>query len=121
MRALGTAASRNLGRAISVAVWLLALSMSACNPYDVSLIHTPTDHPGSGKDAGGDGAVPVGDGGDGGPCIPQKELCNDKDDDCDGMIDEKAEADLDCASHLLHQRSTCNSGACVKASDCDKG
>jgi hypothetical protein len=75
-------------------------------------------------DGFGDGALPFAEGGvsgDGGPCTPAVELCNGKDDDCDGQADEGFDLDTDpahcgvCgnACSRPQTRGTCEEGQCA--------
>jgi hypothetical protein len=73
--------------------------------YDTTLV--PNDGPALG-DAG---AV----------CVASTELCNQRDDDCDGVVDEQAAAVLDCNSRIVHARTACQSGSCVWLRVCDAG
>ena len=65
---------------------------------------------------------------DGGPgrdatsCVPQPEVCNGRDDNCDGTADETSDSvQQDCASRVLHASSVCQSGRCVYLRTCDPG
>lgn len=55
-------------------------------------------------------------GADGGldACSPMLEVCNGRDDDCDGVIDEMAAAQLDCESKVVHAQTVCQSGYCLR-------
>jgi hypothetical protein len=71
---------------------ICALLLMACKAYDASLLspqnHAPTDASDE--------------------CATHRELCNGLDDDCDGVVDEKAEDD--CKRDNAESR--CVSGAC---------
>ena len=49
-------------------------------------------------------------------CVPQLELCNGRDDDCDGVTDERDAVQLDCQAHIVHANTVCQSGSCVRIS-----
>jgi hypothetical protein len=80
---------------------------AACSVYDRSLTYSNNSADSSVADA----------------CTPELELCNGKDDDCDGTTDEVAEAVAnDCVHKVVHAASTCTSGLCVKLGrDCYDG
>lgn len=90
--------SAHTSRGASSYTWRAAalglLGLAACQVYDDSL---PVQ-PGAQPDA----------------CVPQVEVCNGKDDDCDGVVDERAAALLDCQQHIVHAESVCQSGFCVR-------
>src|SRR5436305_50424 len=93
-----------------------ALLLAACHPYDASLLREPNP---AGLDAGPDAAMDarVVDGSmrDGGsdaakdtgvaPCVPQREICDGTDNDCDGIIDEDTVAY--CESVIVHAKTAC--------------
>ena len=92
------------------------LLLGACSVYDPAKIGIRQNHHPSGKDAGSDGSTMMHDdgGNDGGPCVPTKEICNGKDDDCNGTVDDQVAADDDCTSKILHAPTSCESGSCVR-------
>ncbi len=77
----------------------------------------------TGVDGGLDGGV----GGDAGPCVPEAEICNERDDNCDGTVDEGFDltSDVDhcgsCGTVCGGANATpsCVSGVCALA--CDVG
>lgn len=90
----------HFARALLVAAVLVG--SAACSVYDPSLAYS---------NGGSDSSVPTD------ACTPQAELCNGKDDDCDGTTDEEAEAVAnDCVFRVLNTASTCTAGLCVKSS-----
>jgi hypothetical protein len=77
------------------------LGGAACSVYDSSLTYSNGSSDSGVADA----------------CTPQLEVCNGKDDDCDGTTDEEAEAVAnDCVKRVLNSLSTCTAGLCVKTS-----
>jgi hypothetical protein len=92
----------------------LACALSACDVYNSGLIPP-------------DGAVEAGPlldaKVDTGVCVPvARELCNGRDDDCDGSIDEdNAFVAADCAQRIQHASSICQNGTCVFLRECDPG
>lgn len=109
---------------------LTSVLTAACDVYDPDDINPRTKPPPAGMDAGKDGAMPMadaGDAGDGGHmmmtdggCTPATEICNDKDDDCDGTKDNQPAANDYCEGVVLHAVTACQSGRCVRF-DCDDG
>jgi len=101
----------------SATAWLCA-----CSVYDpLELVRPITAQP---RDAGTDGMMPnPGDGGNDGAlsCVPQAEVCNGLDDNCDGKVDEAAAASADCATRRPHAtRPMCAAGTCF-SNGCEDG
>src|SRR5262249_32679817 len=116
---------------IAAAAWLTACNV---NPYDLS------HGTGSGSDASM--RIDAGQYDDGGlfpdaaavdavppdACIPSPEVCNDKDDDCDGVADNGFDKTKDpnncgtCGMQCVYtnQLATCDNSAC-KPGDCKPG
>lgn len=99
-------------------VWrLVCLVLAGCHVYDDSLLDAGRAGAG-GSEAGASGA----DGGD--ACVPSTELCNDRDDDCNGVVDDELAANADC-SMRYHATVTCGrSGVCLFIANdpkCDPG
>lgn len=90
---------------VLASVGLLAGQL-ACEVYDPAMLDgKPTA--GHGGNAGGSAgnagnAPPV-------PCVATEERCNDKDDDCDGIVDNAVLAGADC-SRRYHAAIPCNRG-----------
>lgn len=84
------------------------LSGAACSVYDSELPYS---------NSAGDSSVGV----QHDACVATTEICNGKDDDCDGVSDEAEAAALDCASKLLHVDSICASKVCLKVGNCYEG
>jgi len=117
-----------------------AFALAACDVYDSSLLRESSPSPN--HDAGMDAATGV-DGGDAmmmmsqadgavseagtDACVPTPEICNGKDDDCDGTTDEDTLAY--CESIVVHAETKClavaGTRACAKIAcsadywDCD--
>jgi hypothetical protein len=85
---------------------------AACSVYDSSGL----TYSNGGMNMDMDSSVAPGD-----ACTPGQEVCNRKDDDCDGTVDEAEAVALDCASQVLHSGSTCQTGYCVKIGECEAG
>lgn len=84
----------------------LLASLAACTVYDPDMLTPAT----SGR--GGHGGGAAGDAGDASmpeACVPQSETCNDKDDDCDGIVDNEGPAGDEC-SRRYHAKIPCNRG-----------
>lgn len=108
---------RGLGAGVRLAFGLLC----ACDVYDAGLTHATSletsrhsvdDDAGqdaSGEDAGAEGCATNRD--PDAKCRARcNELCNGRDDDCDGVVDEAA-ADLRCAG--AYADAVCRAGSCV--------
>jgi hypothetical protein len=101
--------------------WLPALAcvgLIGCTVYDDGLL-TPRGGT-SGQHSGGRSG---GDGGDVDSCAPSAEVCNDVDDDCNGIVDDEQPASADC-SFRYHATVRCGDGFCLfMPSDpmCDPG
>lgn len=52
-------------------------------------------------------------------CVPQVEVCNERDDDCDGVVDEADAVQLACQMQIVHSNTVCKSGRCVRISCLD--
>jgi hypothetical protein len=88
-------------------LWVCALL--SCRVYDTSLVPAETADGGAvSEDAGMS-------------CVATIEICNRRDDDCDGTVDEKDAAVLDCRQRVVHAMTSCQSGSCVWLRVCDKG
>jgi hypothetical protein len=96
-------------RRVLATVGLLAC-LSSCKVYDPAMLEPM---PSSGR--GGNGGGTAGEAGDAStsqPCVPSvptDEVCNDKDDDCDGTVDNEIPAGMDC-SRRYHATIPCNHG-----------
>jgi hypothetical protein len=93
------------------------LSGAACNVYDDSNLSYANAGAGAGAGAGAEKDAGLTKD----ACTPQTEICNGRDDDCDGASDEAKAVALDCASRLLNAQSTCQSAFCVKIGECFDG
>jgi hypothetical protein len=87
-------------RLASRACALGLLCLGACQVYD------DTNLPAAGRNSG----MPLD------ACAPELEVCNGKDDDCDGVVDERAATELDCQSRIVHANTVCQSPYCVRIS-----
>jgi hypothetical protein len=85
-------------------VGLLACQVSACNVYDPKMLE-----PGGRGGHGGGAAGQAGDASMPEACVPSMDVCNDKDDDCDGIVDNEGSAADDCSSRY-HASIPCNGG-----------
>jgi hypothetical protein len=80
---------------------------------------SPTDATTDGRDAADATTDSANDG-----CIAVPEMCNDRDDDCDGLVDEDFDFDTDeahcgwCGRACSGARSKCCSGRCRFPSSC---
>ncbi|HKP62441.1 MAG TPA: hypothetical protein VJV78_37160 [Polyangiales bacterium] len=84
---------------------LLSL-LVGCDPYDAGKI----EDAGSGGGGGGKGGGGAGSAGKPPtPCVPSEEICNDKDDDCNGTVDDEVPASEDC-SRRYHAKVACGRG-----------
>jgi hypothetical protein len=105
----------------SAAAALALVLAGACNAYDPGDLDMPGKR-GSGKDAGSDSSTPDKDGAtsDSSVCVPSatgEEICNGKDDDCDGTVDNHEAAQAYCEKVLLHSLDVrCDNAVCIKAS-----
>lgn len=81
--------------------WQLAYG---CTVYNPDLVEEMQGGSGghAGNKAGSGGEPPE-------PCVPSAEICNDKDDDCNGVVDDMQPASLDC-SERYHANVTCGRG-----------
>jgi hypothetical protein len=102
-------------------VLLCALLASACDAYDSSLLRAPNPSKPPAPDSGArpPSDADAGEGEDAGaqPCVAKSaEICNGKDDDCDGKTDENTQAY--CESIILNAETQCapvgDHAACVK-------
>src|SRR5262245_36007781 len=84
------------------------VSGAACNVYDPELPYS--------NYAGDSSVTPGVD-----ACVAETEICNGKDDDCDGETDEATAVAAYCATKILHSPSICQSKLCVKIGVCDDG
>jgi hypothetical protein len=90
----------------------------SCKVYDAGLIAEAT--PIAPVDGGGgkaDGSTRL----DAPVCVPNTEVCNNLDDDCDGTVDEVASVQVDCAMRIMHANSICQGGKCVYLRECYAG
>lgn len=74
-------------RPLLLSTGVLALTAIACGSEVLVLEGT----------GGGGGADPSGTGGSGGTCVPGVEICDEKDNDCDGKIDEPQDLPNGCS------------------------
>jgi hypothetical protein len=85
---------------------LLGCQLSlGCKVYDEGLLDASSAGGNGGKGGGGAGSAgkpPT-------PCVPTDEVCNDKDDDCNGTVDDEQPASEDC-SRRYHAKVTCGRG-----------
>jgi hypothetical protein len=89
-----------------VCMGLLGCQLSlGCDVYDGGLLETPGA--GSGGKSGSGGAGTAGKPPP--PCVPTDEICNDKDDDCNGTVDDEVAASADC-SRRYHAKVACGRG-----------
>jgi hypothetical protein len=85
---------------------LACVGLIGCAVYDDQLLQPRAGT--SGQSTGGRSG-----GGGGDPCVPSEELCNDVDDDCNGMIDDELPANNDCSTRY-HATVRCGrAGFCV--------
>jgi hypothetical protein len=85
--------------------WLALLSVCvACDVYDDALTGPLVGQGGTPADA----------------CASGEEICNGRDDDCDGVIDEETAVSADCTARF-HAIAACETGLCVKTGLCDTG
>ncbi len=92
------------------------LALAACNVNDYCLNCAKGDGGGSGDGSGSDGSGSDGSGSDGsGACVPTgPEICDGKDNDCNGQVDDNpVDANQPCAN----QMGACAGGVTV----CDQG
>jgi hypothetical protein len=85
---------------------LLACQVAACKVYDPKML----DSMDGGR--GGRGGGTAGQAGDASMpevCVPIAETCNDKDDDCDGVVDNGTAGD-DCSARYHASSIPCNRG-----------
>jgi MYXO-CTERM domain-containing protein len=132
-RSAGWTASLCLRRLGAVAVGVASVAAGGCD-VDPYCVNCPG--PGPGPDAAVDAgwllydASPEVDGGDGdgGSCVPgDEEVCNERDDDCDGEVDEGIDfgSPAHCGScdnicSLPHTFPRCDDGVC-SIDHCDVG
>ena len=95
--------------------------LSGCSVFEEGLIDPAkvTSHP---HDAGADAAgMNPSDGGDAAIICPgTAEICNGKDDDCDGVVDETKATLADCNTKRPHAVAGCANSTCFW-STCDPG
>ena len=82
------------------------LSGAACSVYDSELPYS---------NSAGDSSVAHD------ACVADVEICNGKDDDCDGQVDEADAVKAYCASKVLNTDPVCEGGFCLKVNACYKG
>ena len=86
------------------------LRMLACVGLLVSCdVYNPPESDSSTSGTGGDDGSSGTGGNPDGPCVPSEEVCNDKDDDCNGTIDDEEPASADC-SRRYHATVSCRRG-----------
>jgi hypothetical protein len=104
---------------MALASWLMLalVSLPGCKLYRGELIE-----PDSSAGMSGSGVSGSGGSGGTGPCVQAPEVCNAIDDDCDGEIDDGAEASCDV---VLNGASTCivfdGGPTCVFTGECLPG
>jgi hypothetical protein len=76
----------------------------ACDVYDAKLAELDSPTPPSPSD-----------------CVPTTEVCNNKDDDCDNVIDEAEAVRFSCEQLIVHADVACQEGLCVKKPGCWSG
>ena len=107
-------------RALPPTVFSVVLLFAACGS-DGNSAATDASLEDAARGASLDAAASTHDSGpDAGSCASRTEVCNGVDDDCDGVVDETAAADLDCAGRQPHARTTCETGVCIRFG-CDMG
>lgn len=109
---------------------LVSVSAAACSPYDAKLIEGgPGGTSGSGGMSGTGGmGGNGGTGGSGGTCVPTgPEVCDTKDNDCNGMLNDGTAAASCQMMGVVNATSSCtNGGQCLMRSchpgfyDCDR-
>jgi hypothetical protein len=118
---------RRTAQIFALGAFALATALVGCDAYDSSLLHGsfPTPVRDAGTHDGGQIDLDSGAAEDGGMevCVPQPEICNGLDDDCDGKTDEETQAY--CESVVVNAKTQCvpyNGGAaCVKLGACLTG
>ncbi len=95
---------------------LLGLGQGGCDPETSGT----TDSSGGGGSGGSGGSVTSAGGFGGSPCTPETEICDTKDNDCDGVVDNVANLPNGCACYegdeqacYMGPEGTENVGACV--------
>ena len=76
----------------ALAAFALASALVGCDAYDSSLLHGSFPAPARDAGARDSGLTELDSGTDDGGmevCVPQPEICNAVDDDCDGKTDER--------------------------------
>ena len=117
----GAGFDRNFGRVMPVirnarraCLCFVMCALPSCKVYDRGLV---TSESGATPDAhvSGDAGTTQD------ACVAALEICNDKDDDCDGKADETEAAQRDCMNRIAHAGSFCKSGLCAFLGECDPG
>jgi hypothetical protein len=88
---------------------LACMSLAGCKVYDDKLLDARAGTGGSTEA----GVAGNGDG-DGGTdaCVASAEICNDRDDDCNGVVDDDDPTNEDCSTRY-HANVTCGRGVCL--------
>jgi len=94
--------------------WVCAVVLVGCQVFDPALLDESASFAAT-SDRDGGPSSPTAPSSDG--CTDATELCNDRDDDCNGEVDEGA----DDACRLAHAIGGCASGGTCVIAECERG